>query len=107
MLRLRGREAPVDLDFRTWAASHTDERTAEMLSAAAGVYTFHHDPGELSAAFVWERSVRLLLTPPRDRALSGRRLEHAGRGAGAPRARALGVEVRDRLPRDSPARARP
>jgi NAD(P)-binding Rossmann-like domain len=64
VLRLRGREAPVDVDFRTWASSHTDERTAEMLSAACGVYTFHHDPGELSAAFVWPRAVRLLLTAP-------------------------------------------
>ena len=64
VLRLRGREAPVDLDFRSWAARHTDERTAAMLSAAAGVYTFHHDPGELSAAFVWERTVRTLLSPP-------------------------------------------
>ena len=64
VLRLRGREAPVDVDFRTWAASHSDERTAEMLSAACGVYTFHHDPGELSAAFVWPRAVRLFLTAP-------------------------------------------
>jgi phytoene dehydrogenase-like protein len=64
VLRLRGREAPVDVDFRTWATSHTDERMAEMLSAACGVYTFHHDPGELSAAFVWPRAVRLLLTAP-------------------------------------------
>jgi phytoene dehydrogenase-like protein len=64
VLRLRGREAPVELDFRSWAASHTDERTAEMLSAAAGVYTFHHDPGELSAAFVWGHTVRVLLSPP-------------------------------------------
>jgi phytoene dehydrogenase-like protein len=64
VLRLRGREAPVDVDFRTWARSHSDERTAEMLSAAAGVYTFHHDPGELSAAFVWGHSVRVLLSPP-------------------------------------------
>ncbi len=64
VLRLRGRQAPVDVDFRTWAASHTDERTAEMLSAACGVYTFHHDPGELSAEFVWSRAVRLLLTAP-------------------------------------------
>lgn len=62
VLRLRGREAPVDRDFRGWAAAHTDERTAKMLSAAAGVYTFHHDPGALSAAFVWERTVRALLT---------------------------------------------
>jgi phytoene dehydrogenase-like protein len=64
VLRLRGREAPSDVDFRTWATRHTDETTAEMLSAGAGVYTFHHDPGELSAAFVWTRTVRLLLTVP-------------------------------------------
>ncbi|HEU4945084.1 MAG TPA: NAD(P)-binding protein [Solirubrobacterales bacterium] len=64
VLRLRGREAPVDQDFRSWVASLSDERTAAMLSAAAGVYTFHHDPGELSAAFVWEHSVRVLLSPP-------------------------------------------
>jgi phytoene dehydrogenase-like protein len=64
VLRLRGREAPVDVDFRSWATSHGDARTAEMLSAAAGVYTFHHNPGELSAAFVWKHSVRVLLSPP-------------------------------------------
>ena len=64
VLRLRGREAPVELDFRTWAESHSDERTAAMLSAAAGVLTFHHDPGSLSAAFVWPRTVRALLSPP-------------------------------------------
>ena len=64
VLRLRGREAPVDLDFRSWAQQHTDERVAAMLSAVAGVYTFHHDPGELSAAFVWPRTVRALLSPP-------------------------------------------
>ncbi|HEX4838067.1 MAG TPA: NAD(P)-binding protein [Solirubrobacteraceae bacterium] len=64
VLRLRGREAPVELDFRSWAADHTDERTAAMLCAAAGVYTFHHDPGALSAAFVWPRTIRTLLSPP-------------------------------------------
>ena len=64
VLRLRGREAPVDRDFRGWVAAHTDDSVAEMLSAAAGVYTFHHDPGELSAAFVWRHSVRVLLSPP-------------------------------------------
>lgn len=64
VLRLRGREAPVDLDFRSWAQQHTDERIAAMLSAGAGVYTFHHDPGELSAAFLWPRTVRTLLSPP-------------------------------------------
>jgi phytoene dehydrogenase-like protein len=64
VLRLRGREAPVELDFRTWAAQHSDERTAAMLSALAGVFTFHHNPGELSAAFVWPRAVRSLSMPP-------------------------------------------
>ncbi len=65
-LRLRGRMAPVDQDFRSWAADHSDARTADLLSSLAGVYTFYHDPGELSAAFVWERTQRLLLTarPP-------------------------------------------
>jgi phytoene dehydrogenase-like protein len=65
-LRLRGRMAPVDQDFRSWVTDHADPRTANVLSSLAGVYTFHHDPGELSAAFVWERSQRLLLSaqPP-------------------------------------------
>jgi NAD(P)-binding Rossmann-like domain len=64
MLRLRGREAPVDRSFFDWVADHSDEETAAMLSAAAGVYTFFHDPGCLSAAFVWPRTVRALLSPP-------------------------------------------
>jgi NAD(P)-binding Rossmann-like domain len=65
-LRLRGRMAPVDQDFRSWVGDHSDGPTADLLSSLAGVYTFHHDPGELSAAFVWERTQRLLLSarPP-------------------------------------------
>lgn len=100
VLRLRGRRAPVDQDFRSWAASHTDERTAAMLSNAAGVYTFHHDPGELSAAFVWSHTVRVLLSPPPTaRYLVG--------GWGAlvsaleARARELGVEIETGSPVDS------
>jgi hypothetical protein len=91
-LRLRGREAPVEQDFRGWATDHTNERTATMLSAAAGVYTFHHDPGELSAAFIWERTVRALLTArPSARYLIGgwRALVDALEG----RARELGVRI--------------
>jgi NAD(P)-binding Rossmann-like domain len=92
VMRLRGREAPVDRDFRSWAASHTDERTAEMLSAAAGVYTFHHDPGELSAAFVWRHTVRVLLSPPPTaRYLVGGWGSLVASLDG--RARALGVEI--------------
>jgi phytoene dehydrogenase-like protein len=65
-LRLRGRTAPVDQDFRSWVTDHSDARTADLLSSLAGVYTFYHDPGELSAAFVWERTQRLVLSarPP-------------------------------------------
>src|SRR5580704_8978958 len=40
-LRLRGRRAPVEQDFRGWVAKHTDARTATLLGNAAGVYTFH------------------------------------------------------------------
>jgi phytoene dehydrogenase-like protein len=64
VMRLRGREAPVGVDFRSWATEHTDEQTAGMLCSAAGVFTFYHDPGGLSASFVWPRMVRLLLTVP-------------------------------------------
>lgn len=91
-LRLRGREAPVEQDFRGWAIDHTNERTATMLAAAAGVYTFHHDPGELSASFIWERTVRALLTArPSARYLIGgwRALVDALEG----RARELGVRI--------------
>ncbi|HUE25411.1 MAG TPA: NAD(P)-binding protein [Solirubrobacteraceae bacterium] len=72
-LRLRGRLAPVDQDFRSWVTDHSDAATADFLSSLAGVYTFHHDPGELSAAFVWERTQRLLLTarPPARFVLGG------------------------------------
>jgi phytoene dehydrogenase-like protein len=64
ILRLRRLQAPVERSFSDWARQHAAEETAQMLSAAAGVFTFHHDPGSLSAAFVWPRTVRALLTPP-------------------------------------------
>jgi glycine/D-amino acid oxidase-like deaminating enzyme len=64
VLKLRGRKAPQDISFREWATRHAGAEAAELLSMGAGVYTFHHDPGELSAAFIWQRTVRTLLTPP-------------------------------------------
>lgn len=97
VLRLRGREAPVDLDFHSWAASHTDERTATLLSGGAGVYTFYHDPGALSAAFIWSRTVRTLLTPP-----PAARYAIGGWGALVDslerRARELGVKIQTGAP---------
>ena len=91
-LRLRGRMAPVGQDFRSWVTDHADARTASLLSALAGVYTFHHDPGELSAAFVWERTQRLLLSPrPPARFIIGGWTNLVG--ALEQRARELGVRI--------------
>ncbi len=63
-LRLRGRSAPVDVDFRTWATDLVGSDAAEALARSAGILTYYHDPGELSAAFVWEPLVRGLLSAP-------------------------------------------
>jgi phytoene dehydrogenase-like protein len=63
-LRLRGRAAPIELDFRSWATDHVGAEAAEALARSAGILTYHHDPGELSAAFVWEPLVRGLLSAP-------------------------------------------
>jgi phytoene dehydrogenase-like protein len=63
-LRLRGREAPIDLDFRSWAGRQVGFEAADQLAHSAGIYTYHHDPGELSAAFIWEPLVRGLLSAP-------------------------------------------
>ncbi len=63
-LRLRGRMAPVDVDFRSWAEDLVGPEAADQLARSAGILTYHHDPGELSAAFVWEPLVRGLLSAP-------------------------------------------
>jgi phytoene dehydrogenase-like protein len=64
-LRLRGRSAPVELDFRSWASDHVGIEAADALASSAGILTYHHDPGELSAAFLWDILVRgLLVAPP-------------------------------------------
>lgn len=91
-LRLRGRMAPVEHDFRSWVTDYSDARTADLLSSLAGVYTFHHDPGQLSAAFVWERSQRLLLSanPPARFIVGGWSMLIDGLER---RARSLGVKI--------------
>src|SRR5438067_8191322 len=63
-LRLRGRKAPVDSEFRSWAADQVGLEAADALARSAGILTYYHDPGELSAAFVWEPLVRGLLSAP-------------------------------------------
>jgi phytoene dehydrogenase-like protein len=92
-LRLRGRSAPVELDFRTWVADQVGADVADQLARSAGILTYFHDPGELSAAFVWEALVRgLLSAPPTARYPVGgwSRIVELMRE----RALALGVEIR-------------
>jgi len=91
-LRLRGRAAPVELDFHRWAADQVGADAAYQLARSAGILTYYHDPGALSAAFLWEPLVRgLLSAPPTARYPLGgwssivRRLEE--------RALALGVRI--------------
>ncbi len=91
-LRLRGRKAPVELDFRTWAAEQVGLEAADQIARSAGILTYHYDPGSLSAAFVWEPIMRAVLAaPPTTRYPIGgwsrivERMEH--------RARRLGVTI--------------
>lgn len=63
-LRLRNRPAPADLDFRTWVTEQVGGEAAEILARSMGILTYYHDPGELSAAFIWEPLVRGLLSAP-------------------------------------------
>lgn len=92
-LRLRARRAPVDLDFRSWVAGQLDDDVAGILAGSAGILTYFHDPGSLSAAFVWEHLVRgLLSAPPAARYPIGGWSAIVERMAA--RARALGVEIR-------------
>jgi phytoene dehydrogenase-like protein len=99
-VRLRRRSAPADVDFRSWAIERIGDEAAQMLSNAAGVYSFHHDPGSLSAAFVWERSVRVLLAlPPRARYPRGGWGSLVGRLEA--KARALGVAIETGQPVDA------
>jgi phytoene dehydrogenase-like protein len=91
-LRLRGRSAPVDVDFHTWATEQVGEEPAQALAGSAGILTYYHDPGSLSAAFLWEPLVRgLLSAPPTARYPIGGWSVLVSRMAD--RARELGVEI--------------
>jgi hypothetical protein len=63
-LRLRGRKAPVELDFHTWAGEQVGFEAADQIARSAGILTYHHDPGALSAAFLWEPIMRAVLSAP-------------------------------------------
>ncbi|PZG23558.1 FAD-dependent oxidoreductase [Nonomuraea aridisoli] len=53
-------EAPAAESFRAWLLRHVDARTAEAVIGVAFIFTFDHDPGRLSAAFVRQRLRRAL-----------------------------------------------
>ena len=64
LLARRDRTAPVDRDFRSWVADRHGAETARLAANLAGVATFDADAGRLSAAFVWERLVRVFTQVP-------------------------------------------
>lgn len=73
MLVRRRRDAPVDLDFHSWMSERYGEGSARSAANLLGVLTFDADPGRLSAAFVWERLVRVFtaVAPPAVRFVIG------------------------------------
>ncbi|MFD5174715.1 NAD(P)-binding protein [Nocardia sp. NPDC058379] len=63
MLRAQSRkwlQAPVDVDFHSWATERWNERTARQVANAISVVTYDADTGRLSAAFVWDLFQRAL-----------------------------------------------
>lgn len=65
------REAPVDATFREWADTAFGRDRAALLCRLTGLYTYHHDPGSLSARFVWDRYRRSFLATDRVRYVAG------------------------------------
>ncbi|MDQ2789163.1 MAG: FAD-dependent oxidoreductase [Pseudonocardiales bacterium] len=59
----RRRTAPVDRDFSSWAGEIYGPAASRAAANLLGVVTYDADPGRLSAAFVWERLLRV--TAPR------------------------------------------
>ncbi|MBD2897611.1 hypothetical protein amrb99_65750 [Actinomadura sp. RB99] len=53
-------EAPAAEPYRAWLLRHVGARTAEAIIGVCFVFTFDHDPGRLSAAFVHQRLRRAL-----------------------------------------------
>ncbi|MFB9966446.1 NAD(P)-binding protein [Sinosporangium siamense] len=60
----RGRKAPVDQDFFSWASRTHGEEVARRAANAISVVTFDADTGRLSAAFVWEQLRRVFAPGP-------------------------------------------
>ncbi|MFJ3235660.1 FAD-dependent oxidoreductase [Streptomyces sp. NPDC086787] len=55
----RDRPVPVDQSFQDWASKIFPQQTVNEALGFLGPIVFHGDPGTLSAAFVWERLLRV------------------------------------------------
>jgi len=53
-------EAPMEEGFRAWLLRYVDATTAEAIIGLTFIFTFDHDPGRLSAAFVHQRLHRAM-----------------------------------------------
>jgi phytoene dehydrogenase-like protein len=79
---------PTGLSAREWLTRERDAVTAELATRLCHVFTFHHDPGSLSAAFIAERARRAFALPPAARYVEGgwselvARLERHARNVG-------------------------
>ena len=105
LLRHSSQQAPVDVDFLTWATERAGEEGARAAAHYSAVALFHHDPGALSAAFVQERLRRATKLPPEAHYPRGGWASVVDRMAG--RAWNLGVRMEtlsrvDTLPTDTP-----
>jgi phytoene dehydrogenase-like protein len=89
--RVRSGHAPVEATFMEWATALVGEQYARQLANFAGVVTFDHDPGRLSAAFVQERIIRATKFPPAARYIPGGWSTLIDRLAN--HAKSLGVEI--------------
>lgn len=90
--RLRNRPAPVDVSLRDWITAEAGSAAADAVSGLSGVLTFDHDPGRLSAAFVWDKVGRVTFgVPPVARYVVGGWGSVVGHLEG--HARRLGVQI--------------
>ncbi|MEU0038691.1 MULTISPECIES: FAD-dependent oxidoreductase [unclassified Streptomyces] len=55
----RGIDVPVDRSFQDWASERFAQQTVDEALGFLGPILFDGDPGRLSAAFVWERLLRV------------------------------------------------
>lgn len=107
LLRLRRtRDAPMDVPYLEWAAERAGEATARAAAHFAAVATFHHAPGELSAAFTHERMRRASKLPPEAHYVRGGWGSLVARMAERARERGVRIETGSRVGPGALAEAR-